>query len=145
MIPIAEQLIADLDRDRKKIVLPAPVITELLAPIEDEARRTDVLRRINLDFRVGMLDASAATRAGAIWSMYRDRWPEDYPQDMHGFRNRMKYDMLILGVALSVNAECLYTGDRRLFNLASRHMQSRNIFDTPPSSFGGIQTNLGFR
>ena len=129
MIPLCTQLLADLDKDKKKILLPAPVITELLAPVDDDAARLAMLRDCNLLFRTGALDPIAATLSARVWNENKTRWKGFYSEHDPNFRNRFKYDLMILGIAMANKVECFYTGDKALFGLAKQYIDTKNVFD----------------
>jgi predicted nucleic acid-binding protein len=116
MLDKAQQLLRQLQRSRKDILIPAPVVTELLCPVEDVDRQS-VMDRIYLSGRIGVVDARAAAISGAIWNAHRDRWQSYYEPGGDGLRNRFKYDLLILGTAIAHKAECIYTTDEGLLNL----------------------------
>lgn len=118
MLEKAQQLLRQLGRTRKELLIPAPVVTELLCPV-NTADRQAVMERIYVSGRIGVVDARAAAISGAIWNQHRDSWEDFYEPGGDGLRNRFKYDLLILGTAIANNAECIYTTDSGLINLAS--------------------------
>jgi len=131
MIPIAQEFIKELDKDKKTIILPAPIVTEMLAPVDNEQRRNEIITDFNLSFRIAAFDARAAAISGKIWNERRNDWKEYYSEGSETLRNRFKYDLLIPGCALASKVECLYTGDGKLFKLAKNYLKAENIFDSP--------------
>ena len=118
MLEKAQMLLRQLGRTRKELLIPAPVVTELLCPV-DTLDRQAVLERIYVNGRIGVVDARAAAISGAIWNQHRENWADFYEPGGDGLRNRFKYDLLILGTAIANGAECIYTTDTGLINLAS--------------------------
>jgi len=144
MIEQCQNFLDWVTAENKTIIMPTPVITELLAPISDVAARNELMRIINTSFKVAPLDNFAAYKAGEIWNTHKTDW-RDYYSDDHTLvgehlRNRLKYDLLILGIAHAQRVECLYTNDAALRNLSiDSGLNSVAIPDIPK------QTELEFK
>jgi hypothetical protein len=128
MIPLAASLLDKLTKDKKEILLPAPVVMELLAPVDDPDDYNSIITSLNTDFRVGALDVKAAAISAKIWNTVRTDWKDIYNSGEAGARNRFKFDLMVLGIAVSNKVECLYTADDNLCALASTQgMPTHNL------------------
>lgn len=143
MIPTARDLISRLQRERKSILLPAPVITELLTPVTKQEDMEALQVAFNTLFRVGVVDAVVATIAASIWRAEREHWQTMYEEGGDSLRNRFKFDTLILAVAKANRVECLYTGDKKLCKLADKHGVNFHNILTQGLPQQGVQTLLG--
>jgi len=106
-----------LDSNGTKILLPAPIITEILAPVDDTKDRDKFMDVIYRRFRIAPLDDLAAQKGGEIWNTTKN-WKEYYKDGGDGIKNRFKYDILILGIAVTQKVSCLYTEDEIVLKLA---------------------------
>jgi predicted nucleic acid-binding protein len=137
MIPMAEAFIENLQTEKAILLIPAPVVTEILAPVPvpDHAKLTDLISRI---FRVVPVDTIIAMKAAELWHSKPD-WKQVYQKDgQEGMRNRFKYDILIAATAIVRNANCIYTHDDRLINLCNGLIPASKI---PPIGLSA-QTEL---
>jgi len=126
MIPRTEAFLDFLDESGKKILLPAPVIAEILTPVDDEERKSEIIELINRRFVVGSLDAMASIKAAEIANKKND-WKEVYTEGETFHRNRFKFDTLIVATAITKGAEVLYTHDSKFRNLASEYLECRDL------------------
>lgn len=126
-----------LDKSKTRIILPAPIITEVLAPVDLEADRRAFMDIIYKRFRIAPVDDVAAQIGAEIWNKNKNKWKEFYEQGGDGLKNRFKYDLLILSVAMAQNVKCLYTEDKGLANLSNANgLKAHGIPDI------GVQANL---
>ncbi|NVO86553.1 PIN domain-containing protein [Hymenobacter terrestris] len=129
MIERAKQILVNLQRAKKQLMLPAPVITELLAPVGAE-RSTEIMQQLTLIFpRIAVVDTPVAALCGKIWNAEGQSWKELYEPGTTSLKVAFKYDLLILGTAIINKAECLYTGDKRLANLARKYGNQMKVVD----------------
>lgn len=129
MIERAKQVLRTLQRERKEIMLPAPVITELLAPVGLDGYAA-LMQQLTLTFpRIAVIDTPVAALCGKIWNAEGQNWKELYEPGTSSLKAAFKYDLLILGTAIVNRAECLYTGDRRLANLARKYGNQMKVVD----------------
>ncbi|MBH8556722.1 hypothetical protein [Hymenobacter negativus] len=140
-IALSVALLNDLDRSKKKVIMPCPIITELLALVSDAKERADHLSYCNINFRTPALDANTAAVSAKIWNDNKDRWKDIYSEHSPNFRNRFKFDLMILGVAVANKVECFYTGDKALKNMAAQYLDAVYIFD-PIIPKAGMQAPL---
>lgn len=107
-----------LDSNGKKIILPAPIITEILWPVDDAGDRDKFMDLVYKRFRIAPYDDLAARKGGEILNANKN-YKDFYQDGGEGLKNRFKYDILILSIAITQKVECLYTEDKALLKLAS--------------------------
>ncbi|MBT1698260.1 hypothetical protein KK083_15310 [Fulvivirgaceae bacterium PWU4] len=129
MVAKTEAFLKSLDAQNTKIIIPAPVITEILCPV-DISQRAGLMSSITKHFMIAPLDTMAAIKAGEIWNENKDSWKEIYgSSEEEGLRNRFKYDILIAGIAITRNVYCLYSNDARLRGICSKHIDTQSLPD----------------
>lgn len=117
---MASDLLDFLDTEGREIVVPAPVITEVMCPITDATRRSLLLDVIQTRFRVAPLDDLSAFIAGGIWADHKHDWQDIYAANGEvAIKTKFKYDILILGISIAKGVDWLYTEDQQLFDLAT--------------------------
>jgi hypothetical protein len=108
MVPKTTRLLEHLDEQKIEILLPSPVITEVLTPVPKD-KFPKFFAIINRRFRVASLDTIAAMKCA---EMIYDKKQNDsaflearksgkYP------RRKMKHDFLISAIAVANNAKCI--------------------------------------
>lgn len=143
MIEKTKSFLKWLDDEKKQIILPAPIITEILAPVTNTADRDAFMDIIYRRFRVAPLDDIAAQKAGEIWST-TPNYKEYYTEGEDGIRNRFKYDILILGIAITQNVTCLYSEDKALRGIGKLHgLNTSEIPSIPTQSSIDFGNNFG--
>jgi predicted nucleic acid-binding protein len=130
MIRKAEFFLSWLDDMGKKILIPSPVITEILTPINDIEKRNLVMNIIDKNFIVGNYDAPAAIKGGEI-AHKRNDWREIYTEGDENLKNRFKFDTMILAIAITKKVETLYTEDKRLQIIAKEYLNVQSMPDIP--------------
>lgn len=132
MIPRAEAFLEWLDASNKTIMIPAPVIMEILIPVDDPQRVERIYNVIEKNFIIGDLDALAGVKAGQIINENKELWEEHYKKEGdEGLRNKIKVDSQILAIAITSKADVLYTFDKRLINLGSQYLRTEEMPDIP--------------
>lgn len=122
MIQKAKDLLDHLSDKKADIFIPTPVLTELLIPVTAESDRKGLMATVYERFKIAPFDDVAAEIAAGI---YIDNKPElkemynDFPND--GIKARMKYDIMILAIAISKGVDEFYTEDTGLKKLAIKH------------------------
>ena len=71
MITRAQDFFKWLDENKFKVIIPVPIITELLAPIGAD-KHEDFLRTLHSKFRVVPVDEIAAVKCAEIWQARKD-------------------------------------------------------------------------
>lgn len=117
MVVKTEKFLEILDSNKVTIILPSPIIAEVLSPVSNAADRDYFMAIIRKRFRIAPLDDLAAQIAGEIWGN-TPQWREYYKEGEDNLKSRFKYDLLILAIAIRQKASCLYTEDEKLKKLA---------------------------
>jgi predicted nucleic acid-binding protein len=135
MVSKTAGLLEYLDEQKVEILLPAPVITEVLTPVPKDEYPT-FTAIINKRFRVASLDIIAAMKCA---EMIYDKKQNDkafkeareagtYP------RRKMKHDFLISAIAVANNAGYIYTNDSDIHKFCSAFIDVRHIPDISQQS-----------
>lgn len=124
----ARALINYLDEEKKIILLPTPVITECLIPVEVH-KRDKVLRTIN-KFMIGSFDHMAAIKcAEMIHAITPDE--KQFKAEKRISKSDLKFDYMIAAIAIVNEAECIYSEDLGLRKFCEGHITVRPIPDIP--------------
>lgn len=120
----ARALLRYLDDQEKIILLPTPVITECLWPVEVHAREP-VLNVIN-KFMIGAFDLAASVKCAemmhAITSLEKE-----FKEDREITKAQMKFDYMIAVIAIVNEAGCIYSEDEGLKKFCNGHIDVRPI------------------
>lgn len=120
----ARALLRYLDDQEKIILLPTPVITECLWPVEVHAREP-VLNVIN-KFMIGAFDLAASVKCAemmhAITSLEKE-----FKEDREITKAQMKFDYMIAAIAIVNEAGCIYSEDEGLKKFCNGHIDVRPI------------------
>jgi rRNA maturation endonuclease Nob1 len=117
-IQTAKEFFDWLDKTKATIVVPTPIVTELLmgATVEE---RTKILTELDSRFYVKEFDIQAAKIAADIWNKKKaDKVIEELRKSGESMRTKIKIDLQILAIALAANVTTLYTEDGNLEKLA---------------------------
>lgn len=111
MVQWAVNFLEWLDENKKKIIIPVPIVSELLVPIPDHEHEK-FLALLNEKFRVVPVDVVAAVKTAQIWSSKKDNEElKRYRDENRISRESMKFDFQIASVAITRKAECIYSHD----------------------------------
>jgi predicted nucleic acid-binding protein len=136
MIVKAESFLAWLDESKKKVIIPVPVISELLVPVPNDAHEK-FLQTIHSKFRVVPFDEIAAVKMAQIFSAKADEpGIKAYRAEHQIPREKMKIDFQIASIAIVRQAECIYSHDPRLKKFVGDLIQIKEMPNI------GIQTTL---
>ncbi len=120
----ARALLRYLDEQEKIILLPTPVITECLWPVEVHAREP-VLNVIN-KFMIGAFDLAASIKCAEL--MHAMTPAEKEFKEKKGItKAQMKFDYMIAAIAIVNEAECIYSEDDGLKTFCDGHIDVRPI------------------
>jgi len=103
-----------LDEKKHKVIIPVPIITELLAPVDTDKHEA-FLNVLHSKFRVVPVDEIAAVKCAEIWQAKKDSEElKAYRTANKIARETMKYDFQIAAVAIVRGADCLYSHDAHM-------------------------------
>jgi len=129
MIPKAKQLLKDLDDSDATIIVPTPIITELLMEADLDQREL-LLNTIAERFHIVELDVLAAKLAADVWNTKKRAGVIDQIiASGESMRTKIKVDTLILGVAMAAKVNSLYTEDKKFRTLAEGSITTRQMPD----------------
>lgn len=121
MVADAKYLLEELEKARDHVIVPAPVLMEVLLGLEP-ARHQSFLSRLARQFVIAPFDARAAAEAASIWLATNAgrSISAGLQSALKSTRNEIRCDTMILGIAVSRGASALYTEDSTLISLAKR-------------------------
>jgi len=127
MIPIAKAFLEWLDENKKKVIIPVPIITELLVPVPNGEHEA-FLQVIHEKFRVVPVDEVAAIKCAEIWNSKKDDEELRKYREQHEIpREKMKFDFQIAATAIVRKAECIYSNDPHLRKFAGDVIMVKEI------------------
>lgn len=139
MVARAQTFFTSLDPARERVLVPAPVLAELLVPIaDDQAKRTAVLRAIEETMMVGQLDHVASIFAAQI--THRNG-PASRASGTTSTRQELRVDALILGIALARGCRMIVTNDLPGMTALAKEFRIE-VRDLPPLSDADRQRGL---
>lgn len=116
-----------LDETDATIIVPTPIITELLMGAT-AAEAVKIIGVIDANFRVAEFDVITAKIAADIWNTKKGQAEiEAFLKTGDSLRTKMKIDTMILATAITSNASILYTEDEGLAKLASGYIPTRKM------------------
>jgi predicted nucleic acid-binding protein len=122
----AEYFLKKCDEEKTAIIIPSVVIAELLAGIP-LAEHGAFLGLVNKRFMIASFDLPAA----AIYGEYFESWRAAHPDSSfreEGFsRVKFKVDHMILAIAVTRDANCLYTNDDELIAHSNGRIEARKL------------------
>jgi len=113
-----------LDEQEKIILLPTPVITECLWPVEVHAREP-ILNVIN-KFMIGSFDLEASVKCAEMMHAITPA-EKEYKKERRITKAQMKFDYMIAAIAIVNEAECIYSEDEGLNTFCEGHIDVRSI------------------
>lgn len=124
----ARALLKHLDEQKKIILLPAPVITECLVPVEVHVR-PNVLKVID-KFMIGAFDMKAAVKCAEMMHAITPA-EKKFKEEKGITKSRLKFDFMIAAIAIVNGADCIYSEDEGMKKFCEGHITVRGIPDIP--------------
>lgn len=120
MIIKAEAFISYLYKLKKRIIIPAPILTELTW-ILDKEKRDLVVDIMSKRFIIAPFDKKAALICSDLLSQFKSYKEYENIKNELGKR-RLKFDTMIIAIAISNECEQFYTNNVDDYKLASKHI-----------------------
>jgi len=120
------------------ILIPIPVVSELLSNIGDVVKRQEFFNEIRKTFQIGEFDVKASLLLAEILNYHYDTLKKHY-QTLGITKTALKYDALIVAVAKAHGAECLFAYDPDCKKIAVHFLPVKNVYERPDS----INQNIG--
>ena len=136
MIAIADTFIKHLSQNGYEIIIPSPVLSELMVrmPLDKHAAFVDYMQS---SFMIASFDALAAMKCAEMMAAYKtDEELKQYREENRTTNATVKYDHQIAAIACVWNCEYVCSYDRNLKNFAKGFIEVREMPDM------GSQTNL---
>lgn len=133
MIEKTRILFERLDKDGIQLLIPAPVLAEVLAPIDDN-RRKEVLKVVENTANVYPFDSFCAEVFAEMMYNYKNAVNQEelrrYRTEHLVPKDKMKFDYMISAIAVSNNALCIFSNDHGLSVFASPSIDVVKISDS---------------
>ena len=115
-----DHLIEGLEKDRSKIIIPTPTLSEVL--VRANAAAGEYLDKINATsaFRPAPFDERAAVEVAAMTREALARG-DDKRDGQDGTWAKIKYDRQIVAIAKVEGAKTIYSDDKGVFSLAKKN------------------------
>lgn len=110
-----QQLVARLAAAKKRILVPAPALTELLTLVADPFPTIQSIHQ-STNFDIAPFDEKAAIETAL--TLHRARQAGDFRSGSEKSREAVKFDHQIVGIAKSRCAATLYSSDKHIRALA---------------------------
>ena len=135
----AKNFISWLDSKEYGILLPTPMMAEILSPVPFE-ERGKILSLIDKRFIVAPFDVPASTKcAELLHNTYTNDELIQYRINNAIPKQKMKYDCMITAICIVRKVACIYTTDPDITKFANGQIL---VKDLPNLSIPGIQTEM---
>jgi hypothetical protein len=123
LIPIATNFIEWLTENDHKILLPNPLITEILSPVPANEHKK-ILDLIDKRFIVAPFDNLASMKCAELTNIALTA-PEliQYREANSVPKSKIKFDCMIVAIAITKRAACIYSEDPDLKRFAAGQIQ----------------------
>ena len=124
MIGRAKLLIESLTKNKAKIMLPSPVVTELLIniPQENHAPIIDIISR---RFIIESFDMQASLHYVRLWHLKETQ--RQQARSLNIPKNTIKFDIMILAIAVAKGASVIYSHDKDIHKLGDGIIPVENL------------------
>lgn len=126
MIPRAKAFIESLDNPDYSVLIPTIVIGEFLMRIPVDMHAT-VMNLFNRSFIVAPFDMIAASKFAEIWQTKKAQEVINELVKSGKTREELKVDRMIVAIAVSREAECIYSHDEALKIFAQGYIAVKEI------------------
>lgn len=140
MIPRAKKFLEYLESEKYIVLIPAIVVAELLMRVPPELHAT-VTNLLDRSFVIPPFDLQSSTYFARIWQdKQKQGIIKELQQNYQAQRDEIKADCMIVAIALSRGAECIYSYDKKLRIFANGHIEVEEIPIIPnqPSLFQDV-------
>lgn len=119
MIPKAKSFIEWLDENDYKLLLPVPMLAELLSPVP-ALDQPKIMALIDKRFQIASFDSLAAYKcAELIHLSLTTQELIEYRKQHSVPKNKIKFDCMIAAIAITRKATCIYSEDEGLKRFAA--------------------------
>ncbi len=128
-----------LTRANFDIVIPIPVMSELLSNISDVSERLHLYSEIWKTYQIAEFDAKASLILAEILNFHYNLVNKQQYQSLGIKKTPLKYDALLVAVSKSAGAECLFAHDPDCKIVAATFFDVKGLDERPNS----ISQNIG--
>jgi predicted nucleic acid-binding protein len=143
MIQAAEKLLDELEHTSTKVIIPSPVIGELLAPIPQN-EHSNFLSLLGKNMIIVPYDMKAAARCAHILRTNTDKgvYEEIKQEEPTITRNHLKVDFMIVAIAVANQANLIYSNDSHIKKFANGFIKTQTLSNHPTQMglFGSTPT-----
>jgi predicted nucleic acid-binding protein len=134
LIEDSKALLEKLEKEKDRVIIPSPVIFEYLLGIGDRSILAKIQNELSKRFEIAPFDNLAAHICADIWLEKNNG--QSVAPELQKFAPKafLKVDCQIVSIAVSRNAEIIYTHDSRksLLAFAENHIKISDIPPAPP-------------
>jgi predicted nucleic acid-binding protein len=124
-------LIQILERERKKIVVPAPQLAELLSGCTPD-KRQDLLSFVSRRYQVLPFDSLSALKFGELLhKTLKDEELKAYFKEKNIYKARMKFDCMIVATGITRGISTIYSHDKDLKKYADGQISIKDLTNIP--------------
>lgn len=127
MIAIAKSFLKYLDDEQYQVVVPSPVLSELLIriPPEKDAAFVELMQS---QFAIAPFDTLAATKCAEMMRNYKSSEElQQYRKDHKITNATIKYDHQIVAISCVRDCKCIYSYDKGLKNFADGYIEVKEM------------------
>ena len=132
-----KQLCTDFDKRHTRILVPMPVLTELLVRAGDASQQYTELLSNSTSYELIPFDKRAAAECAILLS---EHWSKRETRNIT--RTKFKYDWMIVACALSRQATAIYSTDEDIQRVAARVnlrvIDAKSLHVPPPPAQGSL-------
>lgn len=128
MIPKAKAFIEWLDENDYRLLLPVPMLAELLSPVPAK-EQPKIMALIDKRFQIAPFDSLAAYKCAELIHLSLTTQEIIEYREQHSVpKNKIKFDCMIAAIAITRKAHCIYSEDAGLKRFAANQI---NIMGLP--------------
>lgn len=151
MIPRAKAFIESLDNKNYGVLIPTIVIGEFLMRVPSDMHAI-VMNLFNRSFIIAPFDMIAASKFAEIWQNKKSQQIADELFKSGRTREELKADRMIVAIAVSRRAECIYSHDKALRAFAQGYIDVKEIpfiskqtsaFEADKQDWGKLPKKMG--
>lgn len=136
----ATRFINKLSESNTKLLLPVPMVTELLSPVP-VSEHAGIIRLMDKRFVIAPFDNLAATKcAELLYIVSKDKELKEYREEGKIPKAKIKYDCMIAAIAITRRAAVIYSNDADLKRYSCNQIRVINMpeYLTPGTLFDDL-------
>lgn len=138
-IEYAKYFLEDLKKRGVTIIIPTPVLAEILIPVPKNLRN-GIISDLSSFTRIEGFDLSASLKFAELFANLKKQDIESYKKETTKTRNALKIDLMVISIAIIKKCKIIYTGNIKEYKKLAIG-EEIEILDMPKHSF---ERNLEF-